>query len=62
MPRSSRYKLVGRPGYVARTPQGLMPIEVKSRGRAKGSLVACWFRRPWACLSDRESLFIQAAE
>lgn len=33
---SRRYKLVGKPDYVARTPQGLVPVELKSRLCGKG--------------------------
>jgi CRISPR/Cas system-associated exonuclease Cas4 (RecB family) len=33
---SPRYKLVGRPDYVVRMPQGLVPVEVKSRSCCKG--------------------------
>jgi CRISPR-associated exonuclease Cas4 len=33
---SPRYKLVGRPDYVVRMPQGLVPVELKSRPCRKG--------------------------
>ena len=33
---SHRHRLVGRPDYVARMPQGLVPVEVKSRSCGKG--------------------------
>ena len=33
---SRRYQLVGRPDYVVRMPEGLVPVEVKSRSYGKG--------------------------
>jgi CRISPR-associated exonuclease Cas4 len=33
---SRRYKLVGQPDYVVRMPQGLVPIELKSRSCGRG--------------------------